>query len=64
MSGITPADLQREPGRPAVFVSARSRRIRRRRKGLLVDAVAEEYTTGGLIAALLRWFAAAHSLPA
>jgi uroporphyrinogen III methyltransferase/synthase len=59
VSGITPADLQREPGRPAVICIGPITADTAQAQGLVVDAVAEEYTTGGLIAALLRWFAGA-----
>jgi uroporphyrinogen III methyltransferase/synthase len=50
------AELLRGPQRPAVVCIGPITAATAREQGLAVDAVAEEYTTTGLIAILVRWF--------
>jgi uroporphyrinogen-III synthase len=55
-AGLTAADLQADPRRPAVVCIGPITAETAQEQGLPVDAVADEYTTDGLIAALVRWF--------
>ena len=57
-AGLTMADLQRGPRRPAILCIGPITAATAREGGLPVDAVADEYTTAGLVAALVRWFTA------
>ncbi|MGI8586507.1 MAG: uroporphyrinogen-III synthase [Chloroflexia bacterium] len=56
--GVDAADLQRGPQRPAVVCIGPITAQTARELGWPVDAVAEDYTTVGLIAALVHWFGA------
>lgn len=53
--GLTTADLQHGPQRPAVVCIGPITAQTARDLGWPVDAVAADYTTAGLISALLRW---------
>ncbi len=57
-AGVTVTGLQ-GPERPAVVCIGPITAATARARGLPVDAVAAEYTIPGLVAALVRWFAAA-----
>jgi uroporphyrinogen-III synthase len=56
-TGKPVAELLCGPPRPAVVCIGPITAATAREQGLPVDAVAAEYTTAGLIAALVRWFA-------
>lgn len=53
---VEPADLAASPRRPAIVCIGPITAATARGLGLPVDAVAEPYTTAGLLAALTRWF--------
>jgi uroporphyrinogen-III synthase len=57
-AGLKVTDLPSGPRRPAIICIGPITAATAGECGLPVDAVAEEYTTAGLIAALVQWFAA------